>query len=515
MMNERIIFGDPIEPEPPTETLPDETLLTGMVNEQRQAPFQVYIVGDVYQEIWAHIEQTPTIESGGVLVGHPFKDAARQITFVIVTGAIPQHSDDRSVGHFTVRPTEIAAARLEMEDKYPGLIVVGWYHSHPGHGIFLSGQDMTIVRSIYNASWHIAMVIDPRRHTEGIFVGPEGIQLSGEGHDDLHSSWLELRHAPHSLQAIAYYNQAQEALAERRLQEAHQALDQLQTLVESSEQLIHWRETGYREISDLRARLEEEPDSEEEMATPYSSRPDYQPPQPARTFAGLGSQWRPLLSLSIFAAALLVLFFFVVTAFRPQRMNDPLTLGFGILLSILAVVMAGYVLGIKAASTSEVAGGNRWLNHPLLKPLGASLSVGLVLLSWCGLSLNIYSANLVLGPVSAPTTPSPTMTIAPLLVATPTFTPTSMATVIPPTETPTPLPPMATSTLTPTMTVMPTIILTPTATLAPADPLTPTAPLTVTSTITPAIGSLEESDLSTQTEAITTTSAVSTTTETQ
>lgn len=40
-------------------------------------------------------------------------------------------------------------------------ILIGWYHSHPGHTCFLSGTDMETQRSMFNQPYHVALVIDP------------------------------------------------------------------------------------------------------------------------------------------------------------------------------------------------------------------------------------------------------------------------------------------------------------------------------------------------------------------
>ena len=40
-------------------------------------------------------------------------------------------------------------------------IVVGWYHSHPGYGCFLSGTDMKTHADIFVSPHQIAMVVDP------------------------------------------------------------------------------------------------------------------------------------------------------------------------------------------------------------------------------------------------------------------------------------------------------------------------------------------------------------------
>ncbi len=40
-------------------------------------------------------------------------------------------------------------------------IVTGWYHSHPGHGIFMSPTDVDTQKSMFSSSFHRAVVIDP------------------------------------------------------------------------------------------------------------------------------------------------------------------------------------------------------------------------------------------------------------------------------------------------------------------------------------------------------------------
>ena len=48
--------------------------------------------------------------------------------------------------------------------------IVGWYHSHPGFGIFLSEHDRFIHRHFFGEPGQIALVIDPLAHVEGLFA---------------------------------------------------------------------------------------------------------------------------------------------------------------------------------------------------------------------------------------------------------------------------------------------------------------------------------------------------------
>jgi hypothetical protein len=52
--------------------------------------------------------------------------------------------------------------------------LVGWYHSHPGHGVFLSAYDQFIQNQFFPSEGQVAMVIDPQTGEEGLFVSRNG-----------------------------------------------------------------------------------------------------------------------------------------------------------------------------------------------------------------------------------------------------------------------------------------------------------------------------------------------------
>lgn len=58
-----------------------------------------------------------------------------------------------------------------LGERYPEEtgVMVGWYHTHPGFGIFLSGMDLFIHQNFFTQIWHIAYVLDPRARTSGFF----------------------------------------------------------------------------------------------------------------------------------------------------------------------------------------------------------------------------------------------------------------------------------------------------------------------------------------------------------
>jgi hypothetical protein len=73
-----------------------------------------------------------------------------------------------------------AEAQNEVRELFPGMHLVGWYHSHPHIGVFMSGSDVVIHQDIFNEPWHVALVLDPSRQ-EAQFYAWQKQQLTGVG----------------------------------------------------------------------------------------------------------------------------------------------------------------------------------------------------------------------------------------------------------------------------------------------------------------------------------------------
>lgn len=56
-----------------------------------------------------------------------------------------------------------------LDTSYAGQAIVGWYHSHPGLGVFLSERDCFIHRHFFPLPGHVAYVVDPVAGLEGLF----------------------------------------------------------------------------------------------------------------------------------------------------------------------------------------------------------------------------------------------------------------------------------------------------------------------------------------------------------
>jgi nucleoid-associated protein YgaU len=57
-----------------------------------------------------------------------------------------------------------------METKSKDLQIVGWFHSHPGHTVFMSGYDEFIQNNFFDKDYMVSYIFDPIKNERGFFV---------------------------------------------------------------------------------------------------------------------------------------------------------------------------------------------------------------------------------------------------------------------------------------------------------------------------------------------------------
>jgi proteasome lid subunit RPN8/RPN11 len=119
----------------------------------------------------AHALSSPNREVAGVLVGPPPEKQpdGRYVVHVMDT-IIAKHTVMQGAS-VTYTPESWRYMNDKLRERYPDetAVMVGWYHTHPGFGIFLSGMDQFIHQNFFTQIWHVALVLDPRAKTSGFF----------------------------------------------------------------------------------------------------------------------------------------------------------------------------------------------------------------------------------------------------------------------------------------------------------------------------------------------------------
>jgi proteasome lid subunit RPN8/RPN11 len=129
--------------------------------DQRQP--QVRIEGEVLRQIRQHARSNSKTEVCGVLIGEETGNA------VNITARIPGLNAAQA-GTYVTFTQDTWEHIYKIKDKdYPAERIVGWYHSHPGFGVFLSDHDTFIHKNFFSSTLQVAWVYDPHSDEEGCF----------------------------------------------------------------------------------------------------------------------------------------------------------------------------------------------------------------------------------------------------------------------------------------------------------------------------------------------------------
>jgi proteasome lid subunit RPN8/RPN11 len=131
-----------------------------------EGAYQVVIAESVLEAIIDYSEQDLKRERGGFLLGSVRQADRARVEVLDFLPALDTRSHATSL---TFTHETWSAMHREVETRFPGHSVIGWHHTHPDFGVFLSGYDLFIHRHFFSEPWQIALVVDPRRRELGFF----------------------------------------------------------------------------------------------------------------------------------------------------------------------------------------------------------------------------------------------------------------------------------------------------------------------------------------------------------
>jgi len=136
------------------------------------AAVDILMAESAFSDAKVHALSSMYREVAGVLVGpHPQKQPNGRYV-VQVTDAIEAKHTRMHGASVTYTPESWRYVNDKLMEMYPNeeCVIVGWYHTHPGFGIFLSNMDLFIHHNFFTQKWHIALVLDPHAKVSGFFT---------------------------------------------------------------------------------------------------------------------------------------------------------------------------------------------------------------------------------------------------------------------------------------------------------------------------------------------------------
>lgn len=152
--------------------LTKEGLSSGTFPASMAADFRLFFEPEVHDGILSHASEDTSFEICGILVGRWESDSNGP--FAVVSNRIRCDNASSKLAEVTFTHESWAQINEEMDTKYSDLRIIGWYHSHPDFGIFLSDRDVFIQENFFSGVGQVAFVVDPVRKTEGVFEWRDG-----------------------------------------------------------------------------------------------------------------------------------------------------------------------------------------------------------------------------------------------------------------------------------------------------------------------------------------------------
>jgi len=154
------------------QKLADEKLPEGSFPVSPQSAFRLCINPEVHRGIFQHAKQDTSVEICGVLVGQWQQD--KNGPHAVVENFIRCDSATSKFAEVTFTHESWSQINKEMDTRFEDKRIVGWYHSHPEFGIFLSDRDCFIHEHFFSGPGQVAYVVDPVRDLEGVFAWKNG-----------------------------------------------------------------------------------------------------------------------------------------------------------------------------------------------------------------------------------------------------------------------------------------------------------------------------------------------------
>ncbi len=149
-----------------------------LVVEPLEGQLLVLVDENALESLHAWLDNETTREHGGVLVGRPWVDRETGRPYIVIHAAPPALDSEGSSVHLQFTPETWAFISGMIDADFPDQMIVGWYHSHPGLGVFMSGTDRATQRAFYHHPWNVAIVADPIARSTGWFIGPDCISAT-------------------------------------------------------------------------------------------------------------------------------------------------------------------------------------------------------------------------------------------------------------------------------------------------------------------------------------------------
>ncbi|MCX6164942.1 MAG: LysM peptidoglycan-binding domain-containing protein [Ignavibacteriae bacterium] len=134
--------------------------------------FKIFVSEGVIEDVKGYLSSDKSKELGGVLLGDIILDEFDN-KFIVISEVIIACFTEANVTRLTFTHKSWEDINNKIDKEFPDKRVLGWFHSHPGHTVFLSSYDKFIQENFFNQDFMVAYVYDPVNNDDGFFLWKE------------------------------------------------------------------------------------------------------------------------------------------------------------------------------------------------------------------------------------------------------------------------------------------------------------------------------------------------------
>jgi len=171
LSGDEIIFGEMKVREPERRQRPDRDRRFASLAYEVPGPADLPIFLDrrAADAIERHALSDTSVELGGILLGKECLDQETGQPFVWIKESLEAKHYANTQASFTYTHDSWEEITRQRDQRFPDYDIVGWYHTHPSFGIFLSHHDLFIHEHFFAQRLQVALVVDPINQTRGFF----------------------------------------------------------------------------------------------------------------------------------------------------------------------------------------------------------------------------------------------------------------------------------------------------------------------------------------------------------
>lgn len=140
---------------------------------------KIYLEDYVYTYLYQYAKLNRGEEKGAVLVGYYTEELGDKMA--MISGAI-QFKSSLAEERTHITEEVMNEVRAKLNKYFPDCELMGWMHTQPGYGIFLTTQDIRLQKEFFGKPYQTLMIIDPIENMEAFFLWDKEEVRSVEGY---------------------------------------------------------------------------------------------------------------------------------------------------------------------------------------------------------------------------------------------------------------------------------------------------------------------------------------------